>query len=153
MKTGSHIVAVALWSAMALSAPATAQETSIRNGVITGIVPVQVAAAQPSTLQPGSRTAGVLGRALGRVAGRAAGRVAGDHAYEAVYLANEATQETVLAAAGAAGRPAVRTAYRVMVRFDDGLESSIQIADASHLQSGRRVKVMGSGAGVQILPQ
>ena len=152
MKTGSLMVAVALWLAAAVYAPAMAQEASVRNGVVTGIVPVQVAAAPPSTPQPGARTAGVLGRALGRIAGRAAGRVGGDHAYEAVYVANEATQETVLAAAGMGGRQTMRTAYLVMVEFDDGLESSIQIADASHLRTGRRVKVIGWGQGVQILP-
>ena len=65
-----------------------------------------------------------------------------------------ATQDT-LASAGNAGSGAGRmmTAYLVMVRFDNGQESAIQLASASHLKSGRKVRVFGSGSDAQIVPQ
>ncbi len=157
MKSWLSTAAVALMmAAIATTTTAAAQEMSFRSGVVTGIAPVQVAASQTiSSNSAPSQTGGALGRAMGRFAGRAAARIGGEYSYDAASIASGATQDTLASAntrAPAAGG-ATTTAYMVMIRFDDGQESAIQIADASNLKSGGRVRVFGSGSAAQIVPQ
>ena len=65
--------------ALLMSFAASAQEVSFRNGVITGISPIQVAAAQSSQRQSATKSAAgrAFGRSLGRLAGRAMAKVGG----------------------------------------------------------------------------
>ncbi|MCD9006730.1 hypothetical protein LDO31_10880 [Luteimonas sp. XNQY3] len=136
----------------ALAGPnVAAQEMSFRSGLITGISPMQVAAAAQQQAKP-SQTSGALGRALGRMAGRAASRVTGEYAYEAYEVASGATRDVVegAAAAPAAGVPTV-TAYMVMLKFDDGSESAIRAASADGLRVGARARVFGTGQSAQIV--
>lgn len=146
-----------IWIAVLACAPAlattnvAAQEVSFRSGLITGISPVQVAAAAAEEAKA-SRTTGALGRALGRMAGRAASRISGEYAYEAYELASGAAQDVVegAAAAPAAGAQTV-TAYMVMLKFDDGSESAIRAPSADGLRVGSRARVFGTGGSVQIV--
>lgn len=138
---------------MLASAASFAQETSFRSGVVTDITPIQVPAqAQPQ--QQNNRTTGALGRMLGRAAGRAVSRVTGDYSYDAYQVANATTQDVVadVAAGATASGGQTETAYMVLVKFDDGQESAIQIPNASHLSKGGRVRVFGSGRSIQIVP-
>jgi len=143
----------ALACAMALTASnVAAQEMSFRSGLITGISPMQVAAAAAQQQAKPSQTTGALGRALGRMAGRAASRVTGEYSYEAYEVASGAAQDVVqgAAAAPAAGVPTV-TAYMVMLKFDDGSESAIRAASADGLRVGARARVFGAGQSAQIV--
>jgi len=147
-----------MWSAalacgMAFTASnVTAQEMSFRSGLITGISPMQVAAAAAEQQAKPSQTTGALGRALGRMAGRAASRVTGEYSYEAYEVASGAARDVVegAAAAPAAGVPTV-TAYMVMLKFDDGSESAIRAASADGLRVGARARVFGTGQSAQIV--
>ena len=64
--------------ALLVSLAAGAQEVSFRNGVITGISPIQMAA-QGSQRQSATKSAAgrAFGRSLGRLAGRAMAKVGG----------------------------------------------------------------------------
>ena len=147
-----------MWSAalacgMALTASnVAAQEMSFRSGLITGISPMQIAAAAAQQQAKPSQTTGALGRALGRMAGRAASRVTGEYSYEAYEVASGAAQDVVQGAAAAptAGVPTV-TAYMVMLKFDDGSESAIRAASADGLRVGARARVFGAGQSAQIV--
>ncbi len=139
-------------SALMLGAAAGAQEMSFRSGVVTGITPVQVAAAQ-SQQSPPSRGGGALGRALGRVAGRAASRVSGEYAYEAYDVASGTARDLVDVATVPGAAAGTVTAYLVTLRFDDGSESAIRSAEAGALRVGARARVFGSGASAQIVAE
>ena len=131
----------------------SAQEMSFRSGLITGISPIQVAAAAQQQQAAPSRTGGAFGRALGRIAGRAAANVAGEYSYDAYQVASGVAQDAASAAAAAPAGAQMVTAYMVMLKFDDGSESAIQAASANGLQVGARARVFGSGAGAQIVAE
>jgi outer membrane lipoprotein SlyB len=133
------------------SAGASAQEMSVRKGVVTSIAPIQVDV-QSQAPQRKSATGGAFGRALSRTVGRAAARVAGDHSYDAYDVASSATRDATTNAGSGGATVEKATAYMVMIRFDDGTESAIQAADASRLAVGGRVNVFGSGASAQVVP-
>jgi outer membrane lipoprotein SlyB len=135
------------------SAGASAQEMSVRKGVVTSIAPIQVdVQSQPPKRK--SATGGALGRSLGRVFGRAASRATGGHSYEAYDVASSATRDVADSVTSGAGPDEAQktTAYMVMIRFDDGTESAIQTAEANGLAVGGRVNVFGSGASAQVVP-
>lgn len=129
-----------------------AQEMSFRSGLITGISPMQVAAAAAQQQAKPSQAGGAFGRALGRMAGRAASRVTGEYSYEAYEVASGAAQDVVqgAVAAPAAGVQTV-TAYMVMLKFDDGSESAIRAPSADGLRVGARARVFGTGQSAQIV--
>lgn len=145
------IMLFACVTALAVS-NASAQEMSFRSGLITGISPIQVAAAQQQQAAP-SRTSGAFGRALGRIAGRAAANVAGEYSYDAYQVASGAAQDVASAAATTPAGAQMVTAYMVMLKFDDGSESAIQAAHTNGLQVGARARVFGSGASAQIVAE
>lgn len=152
MKTWLGTMVAALMMAAMATTAVSAQEMSFRSGVVTGISTVQVPVQSSSGNNGASRTGGALGRAMGRIAGRAAARMAGEYSYDAAVIASDATEDTLAGATTGAGGQ-MKTAYMVMVRFEDGQESAIQIDNASHLKSGRRVRVFGSGSDAQIVAQ
>ncbi len=145
-------IAMLACGAVLAVANVAAQEMSFRSGLITGISPMQVAAAAAPQQAKPSQAGGAFGRALGRMAGRAASRVTGEYSYEAYEVASGAAQDVVqgAAAAPAAGVPTV-TAYMVMLKFDDGSESAIRAASADGLRVGARARVFGTGQSAQIV--
>lgn len=128
----------------------SAQEMSVRKGVVTGISPIQVQG-QGSQSGQSSAAGGVMGRMFGRAIGRAAVRASGQYAYEVAEVADGAIQDATSGAASGGGRTV--TAYMVMIRFDDGNESAIQSAQSNNLRVGGRVRVFGSGSSSQIVAE
>ncbi|MGO3127725.1 MAG: hypothetical protein ACTIJY_06610 [Luteimonas sp.] len=146
----SMLVSVAVLAFSSVSA----QEMSFRSGLITGISPLQVAAAAAGQQQAApSRTSGAFGRALGRMAGRAASRVTGEYSYEAYEVASGAARDVMDGAVAAPAGGQTVTAYMVMMRFDDGSETAIQAANVAGLNVGSRARVFGSGASARIVPE
>jgi len=137
---------------MLASLGASAQEMSIRKGIVTGLSPIQVQAGQSSDRSGGSATGGAFGRILGRTVGRVVAKATGDYsdAYEAREIVDGASQDI---AAGAGNGDKMVAAYMVTIRFDDGNESAIQSARADHLRVGGRVRVFGSGSSTQIVAE
>lgn len=129
----------------------SAQEMSVRKGVVTGISPIQVQA--QGSQQPAQRSAagGAMGRMFGRAVGRAVSRATGEYSYEAAEVASGAIQDASSGAGSSGGQ--MVTAYMVMIRFDDGNESAIQSAQSSNLRVGGRVRVFGSGSSSQIVAE
>lgn len=152
MKSFFPAIAVVI-SMLFASMGASAQETSFRRGVVTGLSPIQVQAQQAAGSSGGSRAGGALGRVFGRALGRAVSKAAGEYSYEAYDVANSTVQDVASGAAGNGSAGKQVTAYMVTIRFDDGNESAIQSAQAGNLRVGGRVKVFGSGSSAQIVAE
>lgn len=138
---------------MFASLTAPAQEMSVRNGVVTGISPIQVEGSPSSKDSGGSATGGAFKRIFGRAVGRAVAKATGDYStgYEAREIVNGAAED-ITANAGDDGGETV-TAYMVLIKFDGGGESAIQSARVDNLRVGGRVKVFGTGGSARIVAQ
>lgn len=147
MKRAYSTVLIVL-SLLFASASVSAQEMSVRKGIVTGISPIQV---QSQKTSGGSATGGALGRMFGRALGRAAAKAAGEYSYEAYEVGSSVGRDVAANAGGNGGQQA--TAYMVMIKFDDGDESAIQSAQISNLRIGGRVRVFGSGSSAQIVAE
>lgn len=141
--------------ALLMSFAASAQEVSFRNGVITGISPIQVAAAQSSQRQSATKSAAgrAFGRSLGRLAGRAMAKVGGgEYAGDAYDVASGVAQDAV---AGNANQTAgaTTTGAMIIVKFDGGGETGFQMPSADGFRVGQKVRVLGSGSDARIVPR
>jgi hypothetical protein len=138
---------------MFASLAAPAQEMSVRHGLVTGISPIQVQAAQASNRSGRSATGGAVSRIFSRTVGRAVAKATGDYsdAYEAREIVDGASQD--MAANGGGSGGATTTAYMITIKFDEGGESAIQSARADNLRVGGRVKVFGTGSSTQVVAE
>ena len=137
-----------------VSVGASAQEMSIRKGVVTALSPIQVQAERSSGRSGGSATGGAFGRILGRTVGRVVAKATGDYsdAYEAREIVDGASRD-IATGADNGGDGKTVAAYMVAIRFDDGNESAIQSARVDNLRVGVRVKVFGSGSSTQVVAE
>jgi outer membrane lipoprotein SlyB len=142
------------WLLVFASLGVSAQEMSVRKGVVTGLSPIQVQAERSSGRSGGSATGGAFGRILGRTVGRVVAKATGDYsdAYEAREIVDGASRD-ITTGAGNGDDGKTVAAYMVSIRFDDGNESAIQSARADNLRVGGRVKVFGSGSSTQIVAE
>lgn len=150
MKRFSFVLLVL--GALLVSLAAGAQEVSFRNGVITGISPIQMAA-QGSQRQSATKSAAgrAFGRSLGRLAGRAMAKVGGgEYAGDAYDVASGVAQDAV---AGNAHTGATIMGAMVIVKFDDGGETGFQMPSANGLRVGQKVRVLGSGSDARVVPR
>lgn len=139
--------------ALLVSLAAGAQEVSFRNGVITGISPIQMAA-QGSQRQSATKSAAgrAFGRSLGRLAGRAMAKVGGgEYAGDAYDVASGVAQDAVAGNANQSG--ATVTGAMVIVKFDDGGETGFQMPSANGFRVGQKVRVLGSGSDARVVPR
>ncbi|MGY0504934.1 hypothetical protein [Luteimonas sp. e5] len=140
---------------MLFSLGSAAQEVSFRNGVITGISSMEVPAQGQQRARAGnSATSRALGRTLGRFAGRAMAKVGGgEFAGDAYDVASGVTQDALANTGNSSSQGGMVTVAMIIVRFDNGEESGIQMPSSQGLRVGQKVRVFGSGSGARVVPQ
>lgn len=140
---------------------ANAQEISFRNATIVEISEIEVPASSVRRNSGGDsavKRAGLrsLRRALDRGIARAASRVGGgEYAYDVYDVGSGVAEDVVdgVANAGESSGGATVKAHLVVVRFEGGGETGIQVESVRGLRVGQRVRVMGSGSSARISPR
>lgn len=140
---------------------ANAQEVSFRNATIVEISEIEVPASSARGSSEGNsatKRAGMrsIKRALNRGIARAAYRIGGGEYAADVYDVGSSVAEDVVdgvANSGGSARGATAKAHLVVVRFEGGGETGIQVESVRGLRVGQRVRVMGSGSSARISPR